>query len=62
VPQLQSTAAVLFQTSMNVLRRFDAPAEKMFELYGAVLGAFPDGVTNYFAETAQSREARSAAR
>jgi catechol 2,3-dioxygenase-like lactoylglutathione lyase family enzyme len=37
-PLLQSTAAVLWQPSMNVFRRFDAPAEKMFEFYGEVLG------------------------
>jgi catechol 2,3-dioxygenase-like lactoylglutathione lyase family enzyme len=37
-PPLQSTAAVLWQPSMNVFRRFDAPAEKMFEFYGEVLG------------------------
>lgn len=37
-PPLNSTAAVLWQPSMNVFRRFDAPAEKMFEFYGEVLG------------------------
>lgn len=36
-PLLQSTAAVLWQPSMNVFRRFDAPAEKMFEFYGEAL-------------------------
>ncbi len=35
---LETTAAVLWQPSMNVFRRFDAAAEKMFEFYGQVLG------------------------
>ena len=35
---LESTAAVLWQPSMNVFRRFDVPAEEMFEFYGQLLG------------------------
>jgi hypothetical protein len=31
---LLSTAPVLWQPSMNIFRRFDAPAEQMFEFYG----------------------------
>jgi catechol-2,3-dioxygenase len=38
VPPLESAAPVLWQPSMNVFRRFEAPAEKMFEFYGQVLG------------------------
>lgn len=34
----ETTAAVLWQPSMNVFRRFDAPAERMYEFYGEVLG------------------------
>lgn len=34
----QTTASVLWQPSMNVFRRFDVSAERMFEFYGAVLG------------------------
>jgi catechol 2,3-dioxygenase-like lactoylglutathione lyase family enzyme len=37
-PSAATTAHVLWQPSMNVFRRFDAPPEKMFEFYGAVLG------------------------
>ena len=33
-----TTASVLWQPSMNVFRRFEVPAEKMYEFYGAVLG------------------------
>jgi catechol 2,3-dioxygenase-like lactoylglutathione lyase family enzyme len=33
-----TTAAVLWQPSMNVFRRFDVPAERMYEFYGGVLG------------------------
>ena len=33
-----TTASVLWQPSMNVFRRFDVPAERMYEFYGAVLG------------------------
>ena len=33
-----TTARVLWQPSMNVFRRFEAPAEKMYEFYGGVLG------------------------
>lgn len=33
-----SAAALLWQPSMNVFRRFETDAEKMFEFYGAVLG------------------------
>jgi hypothetical protein len=72
---LDTTAPVLWQPSMNVFRRFAAPKEKMFEFYGTVLGfrqltslnvnasgggvADPDGVTNYYAETAASRAERA---
>jgi catechol 2,3-dioxygenase-like lactoylglutathione lyase family enzyme len=34
----RTTAGVLWQPSMNVFRRFDVPAEKMFEFYGGALG------------------------
>jgi len=34
----RTTASVLWQPSMNVFRRFDVPAEKMFEFYGGALG------------------------
>lgn len=33
-----TTAAVLWQPSMNVFRRFEVPAEAMYEFYGGVLG------------------------
>jgi catechol 2,3-dioxygenase-like lactoylglutathione lyase family enzyme len=33
-----TTAPVLWQQSMNVFRRFEVPAERMYEFYGAVLG------------------------
>jgi catechol 2,3-dioxygenase-like lactoylglutathione lyase family enzyme len=33
-----TTAAVLWQPSMNVFRRFEVPAERMYEFYGGVLG------------------------
>ena len=33
-----TTAAVLWQPSMNVFRRFEVPAETMYEFYGGVLG------------------------
>jgi catechol 2,3-dioxygenase-like lactoylglutathione lyase family enzyme len=33
-----TTASVLWQPSMNVFRRFDVPAERMYEFYGTVLG------------------------
>jgi catechol 2,3-dioxygenase-like lactoylglutathione lyase family enzyme len=33
-----TTAGVLWQPSMNVFRRFEVPAERMYEFYGAVLG------------------------
>jgi catechol 2,3-dioxygenase-like lactoylglutathione lyase family enzyme len=33
-----TTARVLWQPSMNVFRRFEVPAEKMYEFYGGVLG------------------------
>jgi catechol 2,3-dioxygenase-like lactoylglutathione lyase family enzyme len=33
-----TTAEVLWQPSMNVFRRFDVPAERMYEFYGEVLG------------------------
>jgi catechol 2,3-dioxygenase-like lactoylglutathione lyase family enzyme len=33
-----TTAHVLWQPSMNVFRRFDVPAERMYEFYGGVLG------------------------
>ncbi len=33
-----TTASVLWQPSMNVFRRFEAPAERMYEFYGGVLG------------------------
>jgi catechol 2,3-dioxygenase-like lactoylglutathione lyase family enzyme len=33
-----TTASVLWQPSMNVFRRFEAPAERMYEFYGNVLG------------------------
>ncbi|HUQ53047.1 MAG TPA: hypothetical protein VM692_12555, partial [Gammaproteobacteria bacterium] len=33
-----STSPVLWQPSMNVFRRFDVPAERMYEFYGGVLG------------------------
>ena len=33
-----TTAGVLWQPSMNVFRRFEAPAERMYEFYGDVLG------------------------
>jgi hypothetical protein len=34
----RTTASVLWQPSMNVFRRFDVPAEEMFEFYGGALG------------------------
>jgi hypothetical protein len=34
----RTTASVLWQPSMNVFRRFDVAAERMFEFYGGVLG------------------------
>jgi catechol 2,3-dioxygenase-like lactoylglutathione lyase family enzyme len=38
-PAADATAAsVLWQPSMNVFRRFEVPAERMYEFYGAVLG------------------------
>ena len=33
-----TTASVLWQPSMNVFRRFEVPAERMYEFYGGVLG------------------------
>ena len=36
--ELETTAPVLWQPSMNVFRRFAAPREKVFEFYGTVLG------------------------
>jgi catechol 2,3-dioxygenase-like lactoylglutathione lyase family enzyme len=33
-----TTASVLWQPSMNVFRRFEVPAEQMYEFYGDVLG------------------------
>jgi catechol 2,3-dioxygenase-like lactoylglutathione lyase family enzyme len=33
-----TTAHVLWQPSMNVFRRFEVPAERMYEFYGGVLG------------------------
>src|SRR5918993_1250222 len=33
-----TTAAVLWQPSMNVFRRFEVAAERMYEFYGGVLG------------------------
>lgn len=33
-----TTAPVLWQQSMNVFRRFEVPAERMYEFYGGVLG------------------------
>ena len=30
-PETRTTAAVLWQPSMNVFRRFEAPAERMYE-------------------------------
>src|SRR5688572_27039779 len=38
LPPGATTASVLWQPSMNVFRRFDVPAERMYEFYGAVLG------------------------
>lgn len=38
-PAADATAAsVLWQPSMNVFRRFEVPAERMYEFYGGVLG------------------------
>lgn len=37
-PLPASCAALLWQPSMNVFRRYAAPAEKMFQFYGDVLG------------------------
>ena len=38
-PDAQATTArVLWQPSMNVFRRFEAPAEEMYAFYGGVLG------------------------
>lgn len=34
----ETAATVLWQPSMNVFRRFDVPAERMYEFYGGVLG------------------------
>ena len=36
--RVATTAAVLWQPSMNVFRRFEVPAERMYEFYGGVLG------------------------
>jgi catechol 2,3-dioxygenase-like lactoylglutathione lyase family enzyme len=33
-----TTATVLWQPSMNVFRRFEVPAERMYQFYGGVLG------------------------
>jgi len=33
-----TTASVLWQPSMNVFRRFEVPAERMYEFYGGALG------------------------
>jgi catechol 2,3-dioxygenase-like lactoylglutathione lyase family enzyme len=33
-----TTSPVLWQQSMNVFRRFEVPAERMYQFYGAVLG------------------------
>lgn len=33
-----TTASVLWQPSMNVFRRFEVPAERMYQFYGGVLG------------------------
>jgi catechol 2,3-dioxygenase-like lactoylglutathione lyase family enzyme len=39
VPDAHTTTAhVLWQPSMNVFRRFEVPAERMYEFYGGVLG------------------------
>jgi catechol 2,3-dioxygenase-like lactoylglutathione lyase family enzyme len=38
LPPGATTAGVLWQPSMNVFRRFDVPAERMYAFYGAVLG------------------------
>ena len=38
LPPGATTASVLWQPSMNVFRRFDVAAERMYEFYGAVLG------------------------
>ncbi len=38
LPPGATTASVLWQPSMNVFRRFEVPAERMYEFYGAVLG------------------------
>jgi len=38
LPPGATTASVLWQPSMNVFRRFEVPAELMYEFYGAVLG------------------------
>jgi catechol 2,3-dioxygenase-like lactoylglutathione lyase family enzyme len=39
LPDAQATtASVLWQPSMNVFRRFEVPAERMYEFYGSVLG------------------------
>ena len=37
-PADATTASVLWQPSMNVFRRFEVPAERMYEFYGGVLG------------------------
>lgn len=37
-PTIDTTAPVLWQTSMNVFRRFTADQDEMFEFYGSVLG------------------------
>jgi catechol 2,3-dioxygenase-like lactoylglutathione lyase family enzyme len=34
----ETTASVLWQPSMNVFRRFEVPAERMYEFYGGALG------------------------
>jgi catechol 2,3-dioxygenase-like lactoylglutathione lyase family enzyme len=38
LPPGATTASVLWQPSMNVFRRFDVAAERLYEFYGAVLG------------------------
>lgn len=37
-PPHATTAEVMWQPSMNVFRRFEVPAERMYEFYGGVLG------------------------
>ncbi len=68
-PATGSVAPLLWQSSMNVFRRFTVDRAKMIEFYGidSPLGftfpglrtvwlSDPDGITNYFAETARSRQ------